>query len=283
MNNSQKRFRDSGYFLKEQLLPLELLDQFILEIETQIKSSLQATEFPGRERPAPDTNFEKFLHWLEENVEGGIDVRKSVTGKHLKTSGLLEIATNNNILDIVEQLIGPEILFHPQYNIQAKMPFERDSQIPWHQDVWFLDKKAESTPMVNLWIPLVNTTPQNGCLELIENSHSLGIMNHVELPGYPPNHIGIQNPQSSDKLAVCPVGKGGAIFFHNRIIHRSRPNVTDRIRWSMDIRYSDATKPTGRDVPGLLVRSKRSPEAANPSLRVWLKLMETVTNQPYIC
>ena len=283
MNANQKRFRDTGYFLKEKLLPLGLLDRFILEIETQIESSLQATEFSGRGRNTPDTDFEKFLHWLEENVESGIDIRKSVTGKHLKTSGLLEIATNSNILEIVEQLIGPEILFHPQYNVQAKMPFERYSQIPWHQDLWFLDQKAKSTPMVNLWIPLVNTTPQNGCLELIENSHSFGIINHEELPGYPPDHIGIQNPQSSDKLAVCPVGKGGVIFFHNRIIHRSRPNVTDRIRWSMDIRYSDATKPTGRDVPGLLVRSKRSPEAVNPSLPAWLKLMETVTNQPYIC
>ena len=278
------QFRRDGYFIRENLLPIIDLDPLIQDIEYGIEDTLKSKGLSTEITTTPSTNFEKRLYWLEKQIEDGFFVRQSVTGKHLKTSGLLQLASNNRILDLVETLIGPEILFHPQYNVQAKMPFERNSQIPWHQDLWFLDREAEATPMANLWIPLVNATLDNGCLELIQGSQGQGLKNHQALAGYPEDHIGVSatNLPAGERIA-CPLNKGGALVFQHKTVHRSRPNLTDSIRWSVDIRYSDARKPTGRNVPGLLLRSKSSPDSVDPSLSKWLKLMETVTDQPYIC
>jgi ectoine hydroxylase-related dioxygenase (phytanoyl-CoA dioxygenase family) len=278
------QFRRNGYFLKEDLLPVTELDPLIQDIEEGIENSLKSKRLSSEITTTPSTYFEKRLYWLENKIEDGFFVRQSVTGKHLKTSGLLQLASNNRILDLVEKLIGPEILFHPQYNVQAKMPFERHSQIPWHQDLWFLDREAEATPMVNLWIPLVDATLDNGCLELIQGSQGQGLKNHQALSGYPEDHIGISDTDlPAGEHIACPLIKGGAILFQHKTVHRSRPNLTDSIRWSVDIRYSDARKPTGRNVPGLLLRSEHSPDSVDPSLSKWLQLMETVTDLPYIC
>ena len=278
------QFRGDGYFLREKLLALADLDPLIVDIESGIEDTLTNKRLSAEITTTPSTQFEQRLYWLENQIEDGFLVRQSVTGKHLKTSGLLHLANNNHILDLVEKLIGPEILFHPQYNIQAKMPFERGSQIPWHQDLWFLDREAETTPMVNLWIPLVNTTLDNGCLELIQGSHAQGLKHHQTLAGYPEDHIGIShNDLPAGERITCPFEKGGVLFFQHKTIHRSRPNLTDSIRWSGDLRYSDARRPTGRNVPGLLLRSQSSPDSVDASLSKWLQLMEAVSDQPYIC
>ena len=283
-NHLFHQFCQDGYLLIENFLSVIDLDPIIEDIQERIENTLKRKRLSSEKTTTPNADFEKRLYWLENQIEDGFFVRQSVTGKHLKTSGLLQLASNNRILDLVETLIGPEILFHPQYNIQAKMPFERGSQIPWHQDLWFLDREAEATPMANLWIPLVNATLDNGCLELIQGSQSHGLKNHQSLAGYPETHIGISDTDlpAGERIA-CPLNKGGALVFQHKTVHRSRPNLTDSIRWSVDIRYSDARKPTGRNVPGLLLRSKSSPDSVDPSLSKWLQLMETVTDQPYIC
>ncbi|MBO68805.1 MAG: hypothetical protein CL398_10910 [Acidiferrobacteraceae bacterium] len=285
-NNDQliRQFRRDGYFIKGDLLPQTDLDPLIQDIEAGIEDALTSQELPSDITTTSSNRFEKRLYELENQIEDGFFVRQSVTGKHLKTSGLLRLANNKRILDLVERLIGPEILFHPQYNIQAKMPFECSSKIPWHQDVWFLDREAQTTPMVNLWIPLVNTTLDNGCLELIQGSQTQGLKNHQALVGYPEDHIGISNIDlpAGERIA-CPINKGAVLFFQHKTVHRSRPNRTDTIRWSVDLRYSDARRPTGRNVPGLLLRSEQSPSSVDASLSKWLQLMESVTDQPYIC
>ncbi len=217
-------------------------------------------------------------------MEDGGEIKKVVTGKHLKTSGLFSIIKQRAVLDIVESVIGPEILAHPQYNVQAKMPRESHSEIPWHQDLVFLNPEAAQTFMMNFWVPLVHATVDNGCLEVIEGSHSHGLKEHVRIAGYPDGHIGIREEDlPAGRRLSCPVRKGDLVVFQHKTVHRSYPNRTSGIRWSLDIRYCDPSMPTGRDVPGILVRSKSHPENVAASHLEWLDLMKAVPNQPYLC
>ncbi len=56
-------------------------------------------------------------------------------------------------------------------------------------------------------------------------------------------------------------------------MHRSVPNTSNVIRWSLDLRYCDRRKPTGRaDVPGFVVRSRQAPEAMARDWRDWAAL-----------
>jgi ectoine hydroxylase-related dioxygenase (phytanoyl-CoA dioxygenase family) len=173
------------------------------------------------------------------------------------------------ILEVVESVIGAEILVHPQFNARAKLPDGR-SVVPWHQDLGYLDKDAEDTFMVNFWLPLVDATVENGCLEVIRGSHNYGIV---------PYKNGAEDlvPESipDGEIVCCPIRVGSVLLIQHKTVHRSTPNFSDHIRWSLDIRYSDPRLPTGRDsVSGFIARSVENPELIAKSHHDWLNLFE---------
>jgi hypothetical protein len=63
-----------------------------------------------------------------------------------------------------------------------------------------------------------------------------------------------------EPLAV-PMQVGDALLMHQHVPHVSPPNLTDRIRWSVDIRYQDGRRSV-KSVrePGFLARSAERPE-----------------------
>ena len=123
-NHSVHLLERNGYFIENDLLSATDLQPLIRDIENEIENSLINRRVSVDTMKAEDASFEKRLHKLETEFDSGFMIRKSVTGKHLKSAGLLDLGNNKKLLDIVERLVGPEILFHPLYNIQAKMPFE---------------------------------------------------------------------------------------------------------------------------------------------------------------
>jgi len=279
------QFLRDGYLVLAGGLSPNDLEPFIDEITAVLDKEACEVQKQGRLPDLfEDQPFETRLARIIDAVDDGSQIKRAVTGKHLKTAGLFAIITQKAILDTVESVIGPELLAHPQYNLQAKMPMESRSEIPWHQDLAFLEPEAAQTSMVNFWIPLVDTTVDNGCLEVIEGSHLEGLKEHVQIAGYPDGHIGIREEDlPAGRRLACPARRGDVVVFQHKTIHRSYPNRTSRIRWSLDIRYCDPTMPTGRDVPGLLVRSKSHPEKVAVSHLEWLDLMKAVPNQPYLC
>ena len=50
----------------------------------------------------------------------------------------------------------------------------------------------------------------------------------------------------SEAEVICNVPFGGLILFNNSIVHCSYTNLSDKIRWSIDLRWQDPAKPNGR-------------------------------------
>ena len=145
---------------------------------------------------------------------------------------MFAVQTHPAILDIVESLIGPEILAHPQFNIRPKLPNQDTSVVPWHQDLGYLQPDASETFMVNFWIPLVDATVENGCMEVIAGSHKVPLINHVTGLGPGRNFKGIVDEALPDGEQVqCPVPLGSVLLIQHKTIHRSVPNHSDHIRW----------------------------------------------------
>ena len=46
-------------------------------------------------------------------------------------------------------------------------------------------------------------------------------------------------------VVTCEVPFGGMVLLNNTIPHRSLENRSDKIRWSLDLRWQDSEKPTG--------------------------------------
>lgn len=283
LNSEQIAFyKDQGYLLVEDAIPIEDMQLLISELNETVDQNAQQAQAKGElSELFEDEPFERRLARIVESASNPSESSFTDTlfeGLHgkLKTDGMFAVMTHPAILDIVESLIGPEILVHPQFNIRPKLPNQDTSVVPWHQDLGYLQADASDTFMVNFWIPLVDATVENGCMEVIAGSHKAPLINHVLGLGPGRNFKGIVDDALPDGEQVqCPVPLGGVLLIQHKTIHRSVPNYSDHVRWSLDLRYSDPRMPTGRDgVPGFIARSKAQPTSVANNLTDWLKLFE---------
>ena len=274
------QFKEEGFLIVRQMLPLEALQLLIDELNQKVDDSIEAAVLQGqlnaKDRYA-DAPFAKRLalasascadrNWLWQHYFS--------RGKPI-SAGMYALRTAPALLDATESLIGPEILAHPQFALRPKMPDLDLMDIPWHQDLAYLiPDEAGETLVVNFWIPLVSATERNGCMQVIPGSHLLGLIEHglwIETPG----HKGARGIADSDlpasSVVTCEVEPGDVLVTMERLVHRSIPNRSDTVRWSVDTRYSRIGLPTGRSkVPGFVARSRKDPESVARSHHDWIQ------------
>ena len=69
-----------------------------------------------------DDPFEHRLFSIYQALEGNCyELLSAVSGKR-KTAGMFHVMMLPQILEVVESVIGAEILVHPQFNARAKLP-----------------------------------------------------------------------------------------------------------------------------------------------------------------
>ena len=79
-----------------------------------------------------------------------------------------EYATDPAILDMVEQLIGPDIVLWGS-QVFCK-PAHTGKEIPWHQDGRYWPIRPLAT--CSVWIAIDDVGPDNGCMRYIPGSHA---------------------------------------------------------------------------------------------------------------
>jgi phytanoyl-CoA hydroxylase len=188
--------------------------------------------------------------------------------------GYFTLMSTPKILDAVESLIGPEIFSNPVYNVRPKVPKVAAGAVPWHQDKSYWPD-ANSNPVITVWIPLVDSTLENGCLHLIPGTHrhkleSFGREGYSGTSYLETDQSVVKAAAGKSKIIELPVPAGSAILFNDRLLHMSTPNNSDHVRWSVDLRY----QPTDQDpMPqygaGFLARSAAHPERV-ATLEDWL-------------
>ncbi len=270
-----QQFEDDGYLVLPVLLPLAAsapLRQELSEIvEYEARQAFAAGKVPEAFAEHP---FATRLVKLCESAEDPLEMKEAVTGgKRLKTDAVFKLWTHPTLVDVIEQLIGPEVLAHPQFAVRSKMAFQaRFPEIAddvFHQDSAFLTEDSESTRMVNCWMPLVDVTVDMGAIEFVRGSHKWGTLQRGNAA-----KIGVEHYSPGDVVS-CPINLGGALLYHKETAHRSVTNTTDKVRWSIDIRFSDLTAPSGRPVRGFVARSRAHPEAvAEDYYRDWARFFD---------
>ena len=270
-------YKQQGYLLTEEVFDPSLFDTLKRELDGMVSAAAQRAHAEGRlDDLFENEPFSRRLARVAEALGHPEELLRPFHGK-LRTPGMFEIVTAPAILDIVESVIGPEILAHPQFNLRAKLPGQDEGVVPWHQDLGYLQPDASDTFMVNFWIPMVDATRENGCMEVIAGSHRAPLIGHERGMGPAGNFKGVVDEQLPDgERVLCPVRVGGVLLTQHKTMHRSIPNVSDHIRWSLDLRYSHPDLPTGRQgVPGFIARSRRDPASVCPSAEEWLRVVES--------
>jgi len=146
------------------------------------------------------------------------------------------LASHPAVLDVVEQLIGPDILvYNTTYIVkQANTP----THVSWHQDLtyWGLD----SDDQVSLWLALSDASVESGCMRMIPGSHRLGRQQHI-LGEEDENNVLFQNQRVADidesQAVACALKPGQASLHHGWLLHASAPNQTNDRRIGLNVQY----------------------------------------------
>lgn len=191
------------------------------------------------------------------------DFLKYGRGWRDRNPGLYAFMRNPKILDAVESHIGPEIFANPVYNVRPKVPRVAAGAVPWHQDKSYWPD-ANANPVITVWIPLVDSTHENGCLHVIPRTHKRRAVKHgaetYSGTGYLEIHSDYLQEHKREIIAL-PMAAGSAVFFNDRLIHSSTPNNSHSVRWSLDLRYQPRDQdPMLQHGLGFLARSRQHPE-----------------------
>ena len=193
-------------------------------------------------------------HQLEE-VEtrfGSLHYKDKV---HTAIHSPYELATLPAVLDVVEGLIGPNILLYNSTFI-IKEP-GAPTKVNWHQDLtyWGL---SDPDAQVSMWLALAPATAESGAMMMLPGSHVGGAVDH-ETDSDDGNLLLLGQQitgldTSSNQL--CALEPGEASFHHGWTVHSSQPNVSDDRRIGLNVQYLAAHNAMEAGVPAsaMLVR-----------------------------
>ena len=270
-------FNSQGYLVADAIVTDLNLAPVIAEYELWINERAKDLHSRGEiSELHSDAPFETRFALLSSQFgkfAAGMDIMEA------RGKAIFEFLHNRNLLDAVESLVGPEITCNPIQHIRPKPPSAVEASgyynVPWHQDSAVTWEEADQSNIVTCWIAMVDATVQNGCMEVLPG---------VFAGGYLPHHSGeggtTVRPEALPAVSPVPVPvkKGGAVFMHRCTPHRSTPNFTNTVRWSIDLRYQPTGEPTGRPFyPDFPVRS--AIREINPDydewVRRWIEGLET--------
>jgi phytanoyl-CoA hydroxylase len=182
-----------------------------------------------------DTN-EKFS--IIRTDDGGYSVRR-IFEPIARHAAFHDLVLNPKILDVVENLIGPNIQLH-HTKLNLKPPSSREARFEWHQDYPFFPHT--NFDLLAVMIYLDDSTEENGCLTIIPGSHKWGPRNHLFA------RDGAFSSQLEDKSILSdpsrwlkvPVPAGGMELHHCNMLHSSTANRGTQPRSAMVIQYRAA-------------------------------------------
>ena len=203
---------------------------------------------------------------------------KADTPMHIGPA-VFDMVTNKNILDMVEQLIGPEISSNPIQHVRIKPPeravdaSENRAHViatDWHQDMGVTNEEADDTKFVTVWLAITDATVENGCLQVASGDYP------EMLPHCAATQVGIAKDHLPKGDATpTPVKAGGAVIFHPLTPHASLANKSDGYRWSFDLRYHVTGQSSGRShFPEFVARSRANPTAELKDWQAWREMWE---------
>jgi ectoine hydroxylase-related dioxygenase (phytanoyl-CoA dioxygenase family) len=182
--------------------------------------------------------FERLKAIFEENLaRHGEDKLDMI---HVRDSRLLEFLLADEILDLVEPVVGPNIGLWASHFISK--PPRTGKATPWHEDSAYWNGRV--TTMVGIctvWLALDPVFPENGAMAVIPGTHNNGFSEYV----------GVDTANNIFNSEIAEVDESKAVTFslepnqcslhEARIVHGAKANTSEFRRAGYTMRYFPTT------------------------------------------
>ncbi|QYM78433.1 phytanoyl-CoA dioxygenase family protein [Horticoccus luteus] len=245
-----KSFHDEGFLIAPNVFAPADLEPLRREMAVAIDRKACELQADGKlTKLHAELDFDHRLAAIyrdsKENGEAIMRHLEGLRGGGFHAPEMFDVIAHPRLLAAVSALLDTEeIIASSVYRIRPKLPNLGRGIVPWHQDSGYLAASCDQHLIITCWVPLVDATVENGCMQILPRTHKGRVAEHrtggnagflviedQDLPADPRRAV----------TAACP--RGGVVFMTNRTPHCSTPNYSDHIRWSVDLRYQSAEVP----------------------------------------
>ncbi len=178
------------------------------------------------------------LRKLDQTTGPGKPASQLIDCPHWNDAKMFDWLCADEMLDLVEPLIGPDIGIFACHLLQK--PPGVGKRVPWHEDSAYWRQVLKPMEVASITIALEPSMKANGCLRVIRGSHVNGYSDYepVERPDEQVFPIEIRKEQYDESRAVdIELAPNEASVHHVRIIHGSNPNKGTTRRAVLTVRY----------------------------------------------
>ncbi len=264
-------YHSEGYLVARNVIPQRYITELQQEIDQAVDTQAQKLHAEG----ALSQLHEElgFLHRATQLYGQSPKILGPVFSGNHSGRAMFNLLTCPEILDIMEQLVGPEIIASSIYRLRPKLPERPEGVVPWHQDSGYFDTCADTHLVPTCWVPLMNATVEAGCMEVLPRSHKQGVVRHYRANLLAPS-LTIHPDHLPDPEPIpVPADIGDIVLLTNMTPHRSTDNTSGLIRWAADLRYNaPEAGDYGPGEAGFLARSNATPDQVITDWRAFDRL-----------
>jgi len=169
--------------------------------------------------------------------------------------GFLDYARNPDLLDVAEQLIGPDIALW-NMSFFAK-PARNGKRTPWHQDGQYWPIRPLATCTV--WIAVDEATSENGCMRFIPGSHrDRRLLRHArnDSDALTLNQELLHEEYDESRAVDVALPAGGISLHDVYLAHGSEANRSAQPRRGMTLRLMPTTSHYDREAAARMHRER---------------------------
>ena len=141
---------------------------------------------------------------------------------------------------VMRRLVGPDLLVHPKSAGRLIFPNLERGIIHAHQDHTALSIDSQ---VFTAWIPLHDCPPDQGALRVLDGSHKFGLQPTAGNTGYIP-----PGSEQGGGWVAGTIRAGDVLIFHSLTVHEAAPNLSGRMRISIDCRFQSYRQPVNPSV-----------------------------------
>ncbi len=189
---------------------------------------------------AEAAHIEHYIDDLLETVLGADDRRNSysINTYHVVCRGLHDLATEPRIVDLVQDILGPNIVCWGSH-LFAKLPGD-PKEVPFHQDAIYWPLTPSKS--VTVWLAIDDVDAANAAMQFVPGSQRNGPLPHEPLALDGSRVLGHQvaHPEHFDLRVVNELTAGQASLHSDLLLHGSSANHSERRRAGLTLRYAAA-------------------------------------------
>jgi phytanoyl-CoA hydroxylase len=214
-------FEENGYYILENFMTQEEID--ICEAEISRLHELGAELKENHDPAAQHFQLEPYAKTKEQD---GLPVLRKIEQTRDVSNVFKSLSEHPKLIETVRALLGDDLLLF-RSTLMLK-PAHHGSAHAFHQDsaYWPMDPPA----LVTVSIALSDSTPENGCIQVIPESHKWGLQEWGRISRDDGEKMTDREDVDTSTAIEVPLKAGDALMFHSLVAHGSGPNKTSNAR-----------------------------------------------------